>query len=212
MKSLRPVGIACALLTVILSAAEARAALVTYQFSGTCFSGSSPGDCGFFGLSDGDLISGSITLDGEHLGTSGFTSFLPTDPDLDFSFRFGDFSVGKTHLDPGLVIRVMLSDSGEAGIVFQNPIVACIGALFPCYARQDGTEALSIGTSFGSADRYVGIETQTAYTLGAWTLSPVPEPSVTQLFALALALAGLASRKRCKTAAATVIREERGSA
>ena len=86
----------------------------------------------------------------------------------------------------------MLSDSSGLGIVFQNAVNACVNAVFPCHVRQDGTEALSIGTLFLFAEKYVGFEVQTAYTNGAWTIaSPVPEPSTSA--PLALGLAGLAS-------------------
>jgi hypothetical protein len=188
--------------TLIVSVGAAHASPVTYRYSGSCFSGSSPGNCSFFNLSDGDLVSGSITLDDARLSTTQFASFLPADPDLQFSFTFGSLAVGKNNLDPLDVLRVMLSDSSGLGIIFQNEVTACVNALFPCHVRQDGTEVLTVGTSFGFAQRYVGsTEVQTAYTNGAWTKiaspSPVPEPSTAVL--LALGLAGLSYRASAKT-------------
>jgi hypothetical protein len=113
---------------------------------------------------------------------------IPGDPDLQFSFTFGNLSVGTSNLDPNSDLRVMLSDSAGSGIVLQNAIIACVNTLFPRYAVQDGTEVLRIYMSFGSADRYVGFTTQTAYVVdGAWTAVPVPEPSITVLSAFALA-------------------------
>ena len=188
MTTLHSLGILTAVSVFLMcSAVEARADAVTYQFAGTCVSGSSPGDCGYFGLSDGDAVSGSITLDGTRLDPTGFTTFLPTDPDLDFAFTFGTFSVGKGNLDPNLDIRVMLSDASGAGIILQNAIFACVNALFPCAVLQTGTELLTIGTTFGTASRSTDFGSLPAYTLGNWTIAPaVPEPPATILVALAL--------------------------
>jgi len=196
MKSLRSfLAVSTVSVFLIFSGAEARAAPVTYQFTGTCFSGSSPGDCGYFDLSDGDPVFGSITLDGDRLSATEFATFLPTDPDLDFSFTFGNFSVDKSNLDPFLDIRVMLSDSSGLGIVFQNATRACVDAVFPCYVVQTGTESLTIYTTFGTASRSTEFGSLDAYTFGDWTIaSSVPEPSATIL--LTLAFAGMVSRRR----------------
>jgi len=174
MKKSRLLSMVCTLsLFLIFSASEVRAELVTYTYSGNCFSGSN-GDCAFFGLSEGDSISGFITLDRLSLSSNAFTAIPPTDPDLGFSFTFGNLSVGKIDLDPDNDIRVMFSDSTERELIFQNPTIACKYTVMPCYLLTNGSELLRIGTSFGSAQRGVSVSrTDVAYTNGAWEIVPI---------------------------------------
>lgn len=161
---------------------DARAAPVTFHFAGTCFSGASPGNCAYFGLSDGDPVSGSLTVEEARLSTTQFASIAPTDPELAFSFTFGDLTVGKSDLDPTSVLRVMLVGLDGRSIWLQNSVRACLNALFPCHTVQPGSEVLSIGTFFGTADRYVSMTTtHTAAATGRWTVASVPEPIAANL-------------------------------
>jgi hypothetical protein len=171
MKRLQLLGAVCALLFIL--AGKAQAALVTYQFNGTCFSGSD-GDCTFYGLSEGDSISGSITLDNQFLSYSQFTDILPTDPDFDFSFTFGNLSFSKTNLAPD-AIRVKYLDPGGLELELQNPAFACINAIFPCNVLQDGSELLSYWTTFVSITSYIPTNLQEyAYGNGSWNIVPIP--------------------------------------
>jgi hypothetical protein len=197
MTRLRLPGVVFAMLGgLVLPATTASASLVTYEFVGVCNSPPLVGDCALFDLSSGDPVTGSITFNDALVTSTDFTSILPTDPDLKFSFQFGNVSVDKSNLDPISVLRVMFGDPAGTSLIFQNAVIACINALFPCHVHQAGTEEIEIGTTLGSVTRnhLLGLS-DTAYTLGSWTrVAEVPEPSAAIL--CGLGLAGLATRKR----------------
>lgn len=190
LTGLSPVAIVVLLL---VCAANVRAEIVTYQFNGTCFSGA--GDCAFYGLSDGDPISGSITLDNQFLSYTEFTDILPTEPYLDFSFAFGNETFSKGDLAPD-AMRIKYGDPGGLELQFQNPAFACLNAISPCGIVQEGTVVLSFWTSFQSIRRLIppGNSQEEAYGNGAWTIVPIP--AAFWLFGSALGLLGWATRKK----------------
>lgn len=183
-------------LSLVFCTDQVWAATVTYKYSGTCLSGSSPGNCNAFGLSNGDPVSGFITLDRTHLSSDEFAEFLPNDPSLNFSFKFGSFSVSKKNLDPDDTIRTMFLDTTEKELVFQNAITACINPYTTsCHVLQPGSGVLSISTSFGSVEQTISMtELQLAYTNGTWTLVPVP-PALILFSSCLLAMFGIPKRK-----------------
>jgi hypothetical protein len=165
------------------AAAEVRAGLGTYEYSGTCFPGPPvTGFCSDFGLADGAAVSGAFTFDTSLVSDTAFTDFLPTDPSFDFSFKFGNYSFNKSNLDSLGTINVMFLDSTKTELVFQNSINACLGALVNCYLIQSGAVSLTIGSSYGNITHYIdGVESVQAGTHGAWI--SVTEPPVNLLFA-----------------------------
>lgn len=175
------------------------AALLTYNFQGTCVSDLNVGNgCAAFGLSDGNVVSGSVSIDSFFVSDTILTRW-DDKPTFDFEFDFGNTNIS---VQLGAVDNLDTSEFSAMVSPDLSRITAISGGgIIPFAVFRDFETQYFVYTHFDMAEAYTNGGSDHATVRGQWLnaqASPVPEPSTMLL--LGCGLMGLVwyGRKRKK--------------
>ncbi len=203
-----------ALLLAFGSAAQA--APVHYDFTGECF-GTEGSGCAAYGLNEGDLVSGTLTIDSSLVNPGGSTEDIHLDPGTAFSFTFGNQEFDLDDLSDSFI---------DVSFNADGTVLTCLNGLLGC--PNDPTDYAGFNNGLSETILPNGAELRAFYNFvqiiantdvpknqfaqngvgpgnagakGQWVAqdpsNPIPEPSAALLFAVGSVVV-YASRKRAQ--------------
>jgi len=163
-------------------------AAIIFEYESVCTDDIRNTECAFFGLGDGDIVSGGFIVE-DQFGSPGAISFLENDQ-YQLTFTFGDQSFTEQDATGPLGFNVTADGSGFSSIIgnYQNANGAVLTLLT--------VTTVNIALDDHQADTFAGG--------GGWVLAedsdlftdPVPLPASIWLFLSALSLLGIWNGKQ----------------